>query len=139
MEHPSPFIPLLLITVLAFLVPILASRSRRVRFPIVVGEILAGMIIGQSGFDLVEPSPVLSFLAEFGFTFLMFLYCPGFRNYHPGYQFSHYSGCYRNLYLLTAALLASPATGKGRATRRRYHSGNRPISGLIGAAFAPVR
>jgi Kef-type K+ transport system membrane component KefB/Trk K+ transport system NAD-binding subunit len=73
MDQHSPFVPLLLITLLAVLVPILTSQSRLIRLPIVVGEILAGIIIGESGFDLVHPSPTLSFLAEFGFTFLMFL------------------------------------------------------------------
>jgi Kef-type K+ transport system membrane component KefB len=69
----SPFLPLLLITLLAVAIPILASRIQRMRLPIVVGEILAGIIIGQSGFNLVPSSPTLAFLAEFGFAFLMFL------------------------------------------------------------------
>lgn len=69
----SEFFPLLLITLLAVVVPVLASRLRIVRLPIVVGEILAGIIIGKSGLNLVTPSPTLTFLAEFGFTFLMFL------------------------------------------------------------------
>lgn len=69
----SAYIPLLLITLLAVVVPVIASRLRIVRIPIVVGEILAGIIIGKSGLNLVEPSSTLTFLAEFGFTFLMFL------------------------------------------------------------------
>jgi Kef-type K+ transport system membrane component KefB/Trk K+ transport system NAD-binding subunit len=69
----SPLFSLLLITTLAALVPLLASRLRGWRIPIVIGEILAGMIIGTSGFNLVAPSPVLDFLAEFGFVFLMFI------------------------------------------------------------------
>jgi Kef-type K+ transport system membrane component KefB/Trk K+ transport system NAD-binding subunit len=73
MEQQSTFVPLLVITGLAVIVPLLASRIRVVRLPIVVGEILAGIAIGQSGLNLVEPSPTLNFLAEFGFTFLMFL------------------------------------------------------------------
>lgn len=73
MEEHSTFLPLLLITLLAVAVPLLASRIRAVRVPIVVGEILAGVAIGQSGLNLVEPSPTLDFLAEFGFAFLMFL------------------------------------------------------------------
>lgn len=71
-EH-NPFVALLLITGLALLVPVFASRFRRIRLPIVVGEIIAGIIIGQSGFNLVEPSATLDFLAEFGFAYLMFL------------------------------------------------------------------
>lgn len=69
----SEYLPLLLITALAVIVPVLASRMRIVRLPIVVGEILAGILIGRSGLNIVEPSPTLSFLAGFGFTFLMFL------------------------------------------------------------------
>jgi Kef-type K+ transport system membrane component KefB/Trk K+ transport system NAD-binding subunit len=72
LEHNS-FLPLLLITALAFLVPILANRLRRFAIPIVVGEIFAGILIGRSGFNIIEPSPILNFLAEFGFTYLMFL------------------------------------------------------------------
>ncbi len=72
MEH-NPFVALLLITGLALIVPVLASRFRRIQLPIVVGEIIAGIIIGKSGFNLVEPSQTLTFLAEFGFAYLMFL------------------------------------------------------------------
>ncbi len=70
---PSAFFSLLLITILAVLVPVLVSRLPTVRLPIVVGEILAGIIIGRSGFNLVERTPTLDFLAEFGFALLMFL------------------------------------------------------------------
>ncbi len=69
----SQFLPLLLITLLAVLVPVIASRFRYIRLPIVVGEIIAGIVIGKSGLNIVQPSQTLEFLAEFGFTFLMFL------------------------------------------------------------------
>lgn len=69
----STFLPLLLVTGLAFIVPVMATRLQRLRIPIVVGELLAGIIIGRSGFDLVGHSEILDFLAEFGFAFLMFL------------------------------------------------------------------
>lgn len=72
MEH-NPFTALLLITGLALVVPILTSRVRRITLPIVVGEIIAGIIVGRSGLNLIEASPTLDFLAEFGFTYLMFL------------------------------------------------------------------
>ena len=72
MEH-NPFIALLLITTLALVVPVIATRLRRIAIPVVVGEILAGIIIGHSGLNLVENSPTLTFLAEFGFAYLMFL------------------------------------------------------------------
>ena len=66
------FIPLLLVVGLAFLVPVLLARFRRI--PVVVGEILAGVIIGPSVLDLVHGhEPTLDLLAEIGFAFLMFL------------------------------------------------------------------
>jgi len=71
--HQDPFLSLLIITALAAVVPLISSRFRLVQLPIVVGEIIAGVIIGRSGFNLVEPSETLAFLAEFGFTYLMFL------------------------------------------------------------------
>jgi Kef-type K+ transport system membrane component KefB/Trk K+ transport system NAD-binding subunit len=74
MEETLSFIPLLLVVFLAFIVPILLSRFKRLRVPIVVGEILAGILIGPSIFGWVQPHiPVLDLLAEFGFVFLMFL------------------------------------------------------------------
>jgi len=74
MNEDLSFIPLLVVVFLAFLVPFLLARFRRVRLPIVVGEILAGILIGRSGLGLVsEHEPMLDLLAEFGFVFLMFL------------------------------------------------------------------
>ncbi len=65
---------LLLITSLAALVPLLSARLQRFRVPIVVGEILVGILIGKSGFHLVAAdSEIIQFLAWFGFIFLMFL------------------------------------------------------------------
>ncbi len=65
---------LLLITALAALVPLLASRLQRFRVPVVVGEIIVGVIIGKSGLQLVAgDSEIIQFLAWFGFIFLMFL------------------------------------------------------------------
>ena len=73
MEETS-FLPLMLIILLSFFVPMLLTRFKRLRLPIVVGEILAGIIVGRSGLNLVSShDPILELLAEFGFVFLMFL------------------------------------------------------------------
>jgi len=71
--HTNVLIALLVITALATVIPVLAKRLERFGIPIVVYEILAGIIIGGSGFNLIEPSSILKFLAEFGFAYLMFL------------------------------------------------------------------
>jgi Kef-type K+ transport system membrane component KefB/Trk K+ transport system NAD-binding subunit len=71
MQPNAAFLPLLLVLLLAFLVPPLLSRVRWL--PGIVGEILAGLVIGRSGLNLVSPDVTLDFLAEVGLAFLMFL------------------------------------------------------------------
>jgi len=66
------FLPLLLVVFLAAIVPLVLARFRRI--PVVVGEILAGIIIGPSVLGWVTAQePTLDLLAEIGFAFLMFL------------------------------------------------------------------
>jgi CPA2 family monovalent cation:H+ antiporter-2 len=74
MEESQSFIPLLLVVFLAFIVPVVLSRFKKFRLPIVVGEILVGILVGRSGLGWVQHhEPTLDLLAEFGFVFLMFL------------------------------------------------------------------
>ena len=75
MNEAQSFAPLLIVVMLAFLVPLLLSFLRgRLAVPIVVGEIVAGMIVGGSGFGWVVPDDgALSLLKELGFVLLMFL------------------------------------------------------------------
>lgn len=70
-EGPNPFLPLLVVLSLALLVPIVLARFRSV--PIVVGEIVAGIIVGPSVLGLVEETTILRFLADTGLAFLIFL------------------------------------------------------------------
>ena len=72
-SHGFSFIPLLIVVLLAFLVPVLLTRFRRIGIPVVVGEIIAGIIVGQSGFQLVGANQVLEILSILGFSLLMFL------------------------------------------------------------------
>lgn len=73
MNHEFPTASLLIITMLAVMVPFLAARLYRLHVPIIVGELLCGIAVGQSGLDLIAPSPIIDFLAAFGFSYLMFL------------------------------------------------------------------
>jgi Kef-type K+ transport system membrane component KefB/Trk K+ transport system NAD-binding subunit len=74
MEESLSFYPLLIVVFLAFIVPITLSRFKRLRLPIVVGEIIVGIIVGRSGLGWVQHhDPILDLLAELGFVFLMFL------------------------------------------------------------------
>jgi len=58
---------------LAFAMPIVAARFTRGFIPIAAAEIIAGMVFGQSGFDLIDESAWIDFLSLFGFAMLMFL------------------------------------------------------------------
>lgn len=74
MEHEMiSYVPLLIIVLLAASVPVVIKKFKFIPFPIVVGEIIAGLIVGKSGFNLIAESPWLNFLYTFGFAFLMFL------------------------------------------------------------------
>jgi Kef-type K+ transport system membrane component KefB/Trk K+ transport system NAD-binding subunit len=71
MDPRLEFLPLLLLLFLAFLAPPLLARFRWL--PVVVGEIVVGMLVGRSGLDIVRPDTTLEFLAEIGLAILMFL------------------------------------------------------------------
>ncbi|MBN1991089.1 MAG: cation:proton antiporter [Anaerolineae bacterium] len=74
MEHSSvSFVPLLIVIGLAFLVPLTLSRFKKLGIPIVVGEIISGIIVGKSGFNLIQEGFVLRILSDLGFAYLMFL------------------------------------------------------------------
>jgi len=64
---------LFLIVIAGLLGPTL-SGFKRFSLPVVMGEICAGIVIGVSGFHLIDPAdPVLQFLSSIGFAMLMFL------------------------------------------------------------------
>lgn len=66
------FASLFIIAILAFLVPLVLARVKAV--PIVVGEILIGILVGRSGLGWVAyDEPAVLVLSEIGFAFLMFL------------------------------------------------------------------
>ncbi len=73
-QQEIAFLPLLIVIGLAFVVPILLSRVQRFVFiPVVVGELVAGIIVGKSGLGIVQEDAVLGILSVLGFAFLMFL------------------------------------------------------------------
>jgi Kef-type K+ transport system membrane component KefB len=63
---------LALIGLCAFAGPLLSTAAGGAA-PVVVGELLAGIALGRTGIDAIDPAnPTLSFLAEIGFAMLMF-------------------------------------------------------------------
>lgn len=67
------FLSLVIVVVAAFLTPIIVNRLNINFLPVVVAEILMGIIIGHSFLNLVERDSVLNILSTLGFIFLMFL------------------------------------------------------------------
>jgi Kef-type K+ transport system membrane component KefB len=54
--------------------PLLTLLPTRLAPPIVIGEIAAGVVLGQSGTKTIDPTqPTLAFLASIGFALLMFI------------------------------------------------------------------
>lgn len=73
----SEFLTLVTVATLAFLAP---AVSRRIRLPVVVGEIALGMMFGliafvlrHFGHDILSTGGAMEFLAEIGFIILLFL------------------------------------------------------------------
>ncbi|MBY0095364.1 monovalent cation:proton antiporter family protein [Mesobacillus maritimus] len=73
MEHHASVTSLLIVIIIAFLTPILLHRFKLNFIPVVVAEIIMGLFIGKSGFDLVHDDMWLETLSTLGFLFLMFL------------------------------------------------------------------
>ncbi|MFO1445569.1 monovalent cation:proton antiporter family protein [Bacillus sp. Bva_UNVM-123] len=72
-EHGVSVASLVIVIIAAFLTPILMHRFRINFIPVVVAEILMGLLIGKSGFDMVQQDMCLETLSTLGFIFLMFL------------------------------------------------------------------
>ena len=73
MEHGLSVTSLLIVILAAFLTPIILHKLKLNMIPVVVAEILVGLIIGNSGFNIVESDMWLETLSTLGFIFLMFL------------------------------------------------------------------
>lgn len=62
----------LLVIVLAGLGGPLLAISRHRFIPVVIGEIIAGVIVGRTGLEIVDPAqPTITFLGQVGFAMLM--------------------------------------------------------------------
>lgn len=73
MEHGGSLTSLVIVIFAALLTPILLHRLKLTVIPVVVAEILVGLIIGKSGFNIVHEGDWLRILSSLGFIFLMFL------------------------------------------------------------------
>ena len=70
-DNDAAHLPLLLLLIFGT-AKLLAEVFERFGQPGIVGEILAGVLLGPSVLKWVSPEPVLSVLAELGVMFLLF-------------------------------------------------------------------
>ncbi len=71
--HGFGFHTLALLTAMGFAGPLLASAPR-VRIPVVIGELIAGLVVGKTGFGVVDVAdPTFELLANIGFALVMFV------------------------------------------------------------------
>jgi Kef-type K+ transport system membrane component KefB len=67
------FHTLALLTAVGFAGPLLASLPR-LRIPVIIGELAAGLVIGRTGLDVVDvANPTFELLANIGFALVMFV------------------------------------------------------------------
>jgi Kef-type K+ transport system membrane component KefB len=64
---------LLVVLAVAALAPLLADLPAHVRVPVIVTEIIAGIVVGPQVLDLAQPDAVLDTLSDFGLAFLFFM------------------------------------------------------------------
>ncbi|HCZ8272972.1 TPA: monovalent cation:proton antiporter family protein [Staphylococcus aureus] len=67
------FLSLVIVVLAAFLTPLIVNRLNINFLPVVVAEILMGIVIGNSFLNIVERDSILNILSTLGFIFLMFL------------------------------------------------------------------
>jgi Kef-type K+ transport system membrane component KefB len=71
--HGFGFHTLALLTAVGFAGPLLASLPR-LRIPATIGELIAGLVIGKTGFGLVDDAdPAFQLFANIGFALVMFV------------------------------------------------------------------
>jgi CPA2 family monovalent cation:H+ antiporter-2 len=73
MEEHASVTSLVIVVMIAFIIPVILHKLKLRVIPVVVAEIIAGMIIGKSGFNIVSHDIWLETLSLLGFIFLMFL------------------------------------------------------------------
>jgi Kef-type K+ transport system membrane component KefB len=67
------FVTLALLTAVGFAGPLLASLPR-LRIPVIIGELIAGLVLGRTGFGVVDAAnPTFQLFANIGFALVMFV------------------------------------------------------------------
>jgi Kef-type K+ transport system membrane component KefB len=116
---------LALIGLCGFAGPLLAAAGRGA-VPVVVGELLAGILLGRTGLRAIDPGDTtLSFLAEIGFAMLMFAVGMSVPLREEGLRDSLGRGA------LTALIVATMAVGAGLLASRIGGAGHPALYAVL--------
>jgi Kef-type K+ transport system membrane component KefB len=126
--HGFGFHTLALVTAIALAGPLLASVPR-LRMPVIIGELAAGLISGKSGFGLIDDTnPTMQLLANVGFALVMFVvgtHVPvrghGLRSALP-------------MALTRAVLAGAVAAAVGVGLAAEFHTGHAALYGVLMAS-----
>ena len=119
---------LAVIGVIALLGPLLALRSDW-HIPVVLGELIAGMVLGATGFGWIDASdPTFSFLADIGFALVMFVAGSHVPIRNPALR----GGIGRGL--LRAVLVGVIAAALGVGLAEFFHTGHALLYGVLMAS-----
>ncbi|MFZ1155989.1 MAG: cation:proton antiporter [Solirubrobacteraceae bacterium] len=104
----------------------LLSAAGHGAVPVVVGELLAGILLGHTGFRAIDPgNPTLAFLAEIGFAMLMFAVGMSVPLREPGIRESLGRGA------TAAAIVALIAVGAGLLASRIGGAGHPAVYAVL--------
>jgi Kef-type K+ transport system membrane component KefB len=119
---------LTLITAVALLGPLLALPAR-LRVPVVVGELAAGVALGPTGFGRLDAhEPVLAFLADVGFALVMFVAGTHVPMRDPALRRALRPGVLRAAAVGAVALLPAAALARG------FHTGHTALYAVLMAS-----
>jgi Kef-type K+ transport system membrane component KefB len=108
--------------------PVLATPERA-RVPVVVGEILAGVLVGRTGLGWVRPDqPVLSFLATAGFALVMLVAGSHVPLRHNALRIALRRGA------VLAGLVGVLAVPLGLGVALVFHTGHGPLYAVLFAS-----
>ncbi|WP_231975860.1 cation:proton antiporter [Mycobacterium sp. E2462] len=119
---------LALLTAVGFAGPLLAAVPR-LRIPVIVGELAAGVVIGKTGFGLVDDTnPTFELLANIGFALVMFVVGSHVPVRDPALRAAV------PLALARAAAAGAVAAALGWALAREFGTGHAALYGVVMAS-----
>ena len=122
------FATLALVTVVGMAGPLLASVPV-LRIPVVIGELSVGLLIGRTGFGIVDPSdPTFALLANVGFALVMFVV----GTHVPVRDTTLRSAI--PCAVLRAVLVGAVATGLAAGLASLFHTGHTAVYAVLMAS-----